>query len=35
MSVFAVQGALNEARTGPFVATPAKGKQEKKEGKKG
>lgn len=34
MSVFAVQGVLNEARTGPFVATPAKGKQEKKEGKK-
>lgn len=33
--MFAVQGALNEARTGPFVATPAKGKQEKKEGKKG
>lgn len=34
MSVFAVQGVLNEARTGPFVATPAKGKQEKKEGEK-
>lgn len=32
--MFAVQGVLNEARTGPFVATPAKGKQEK-EGKKG